>query len=83
MNVIEQLKELEKRVERLEAESHNWLRFFFQYLFSPLLLVGLGAVINVQLENAKNQIIIRELEAAQSMLDSQGMGGQRVRERSL
>ena len=65
----------EAPVRRIETEPHSRLRFFFQYLSSPLLLLVIGAVLNSQLEAARNEIRVRELEvkrleAAQSLLES-------------
>jgi len=60
------VEELENRIMELEKDRRNRLRFFIQYLLSPLLVVIVGVIFNWQLEKGKKEI--QQLQIAQSML---------------
>jgi hypothetical protein len=61
-------KSLEERVADLEKgkQGRVRIRFFVQYLLSPLLVLVVGLVFNWQLERSKKEI--QQLQIAQSML---------------
>lgn len=60
-----QVAKLDKRLEELERRSRGRLRFFIQYLLSPLLVAGVAAGLNFyyqgQLEEQRNEISQYEL----------------------
>ena len=58
------LEKLEARVSKLESQGP--VRFFFQYVFSPLLLLSVGWVLNSQMETTKQGL--QKLEMAQRMV---------------
>ncbi len=57
-----ELQDLEMRITKLEKSKETPARFFLQYLLSPLLLVILGGLLNLQLEKAKQGFQKIELE---------------------
>ncbi|MCP5107594.1 MAG: hypothetical protein GY950_29670 [bacterium] len=63
---MEEIKKIEKRLEKLEKQS--FARFFIQYIFSPLLLIIIGALLNWQLEHKKSEI--QKLQLAQEMVST-------------
>ena len=56
------LQDLEKRIESLEKGKDSWIRFFMQYLLTPILLLLIGAILNWQIERAKQDFQKVELE---------------------
>lgn len=56
------IQDLEKRIESLEKEKDSRIRFFMQYLLSPLLLLLIGGFLNFQIEKAKQGFQKIELE---------------------
>ena len=56
------LQDLEKRIEKLEKGKDGPARFFLQYLLSPLPLVIIRGLLNLQLEKAKQGFQKIELE---------------------
>jgi hypothetical protein len=54
------IEELSQRVENLEKQSAGRIRFFVQYLLSPLLIVVIGCIFDRQIESATQRF--RELE---------------------
>lgn len=56
------IEELSQRVEDLEKQGASRVRFFVQYLLSPLLIVLIGWIFNHQIETAKQSFQQLELE---------------------
>jgi tetratricopeptide (TPR) repeat protein len=59
-----ELDQLEKRVSKLERGSAA--RFFVQYLLSPILVLALGFLFNLQLEATKSEV--KRIEVAHDMV---------------
>jgi hypothetical protein len=57
-----EMQELSQRVAKLEKERSSGIRFFVQYLLSPLLLLAIGWFFNYKLEAAKQSLQLLELE---------------------
>ncbi len=68
-----ELQDLEKRIEKLEKGKESPTRFFLQYLLSPLPLVIIGGLLNLQLEKAKQgfqkiEIELKRIETTQKFM---------------
>jgi len=67
------VKDIEARLTKLEESNQNKIRFFIQYLLSPLLVLIIGFILNSQIEREKRVLEtkrtkIQQLELAQNML---------------
>ena len=67
------IEELSGKIEKIEKEQRSKWRFFYQYLVAPILLLVIGFFLNQNLEKAKQefemlQLEVKKIEAAQDML---------------
>ncbi|TET47744.1 hypothetical protein E3J62_00675 [candidate division TA06 bacterium] len=68
------LEELNDRVGKLEKHGRGRVRFFFQYLLFPVLIVVIGFWFNLRLERAKQEfkhveLELKRIQAAHQMLN--------------
>lgn len=68
------LEELNDRVGKLEKHGRGRVRFFFQYLLFPVLIVAIGFWLNLRLERAKQEfrrveLELKRIQAAHQMLN--------------
>lgn len=61
-----EIKQLEDRVAKIEKQRHGRFGFFIQYLLSPILVVAIGVLVNLQIEEDRKEL--QQLKIAQSML---------------
>lgn len=67
------LEDLAGRIDKLEKQQSGRWRVFVQYLISPAILVIIGYLLNLQVEEAKQglqriEVDVKRIEAAQGML---------------
>lgn len=59
-------EQLGDRIANLEKSKRGGLGFFVQYLLSPILVVAIGVLVNLQIEKDRKEL--QQLKVAQSML---------------
>ena len=59
---MSEIQELQGRIEKLEKHKAHPARFFFQFIFTPILLLVIGYFLNLNLEAAKAKFTEVELQ---------------------
>lgn len=62
------MKEIAERLGKLEKGKDGGVKFFVQYLLSPLLVVMVWLLFNWQIESSKKEV--QQLQLAYSMLNT-------------
>jgi tetratricopeptide (TPR) repeat protein len=66
--VEQRIRELERRLSGIEEESRKGIRFFVQYLLSPIMVVAIGLMVNLKIEQDRKEL--QEVKIVQSMLST-------------